>query len=148
VGTDDDRPDPPPQVRIGIRFLTVDPGSEGVLGRLIFQQMSAEARRRRHLRGMRRLKGEPSERRDAYRVELPDGGSGRALLRTLPTGGLPPRSWSGRVCNLSLSGCAICVELDPSAMTPPAPSSALEIELPGLGVELRGVVVYLLEDRL
>lgn len=144
----DERPDPPPQFRIGIRLLgSEEPGTEAVLGRLIFQQMSVDARRRRHLRGMRRLPGEPHERRDAYRVELSEGPLSSALVwpSADTAGASPPRSWRGRVCNLSLSGCAICLDRDGSA--PPATGSQLEISLPGAGLELRGVVVYQMEER-
>ncbi len=133
-----------PQVRVGIRFLTVDAPAESSLSRVIFQQMSAEAHRRRHLRGMRRLDGDPRERRDAYRVEL-GGPLARARLfaQVDTASALPPRSWEGYLCNLSLSGCAVCLERGSAGN--PAPGSVVELSLPAVGLELRGVVVYLCE---
>jgi len=137
----DDRPSP--QIRVGIRFLGVEMRDERILARLLFQQMSDEAHRRRHLSGMRRLEGEPSERRDAYRVEVEAGPLHCARLRAAanPSSALPPRVWEGRVCNISLSGCAVCLACPGG---PPAPGAVLEIELPGAGLALRGVVVYLM----
>lgn len=135
--------DQPRRVRIGIRFLGVDAPTESTLARVIFQAMSLDAQRRRHLRGMQRLAGDPRERRDAYRVPLDGSRACAELVATVDTtSALSPRAWQGQVCDLSLSGCAICVA---AGTAPPAPGSVLELRLPSAALELRGVVVYLME---
>jgi c-di-GMP-binding flagellar brake protein YcgR len=132
----------PRRVRVGIRFLGVDAPMESTLARVIFQAMSLDAHRRRHLRGMQRLAGDPRERRDAYRVPIDGPRACAELVATVDTtSAQPPRAWQGQVCDLSLSGCAVCI----AAGSAPAPGSVLELRLRSAALELRGIVVYLME---